>query len=152
MNKQTTGKFLISVSVALSGIVSTMVDLKPGPTSHVYNPTWNPHAIFHDIVMFLLLDQLAVICLWLLWRRSSEPLVGVRIATLLVLAFWTPFYYITSIFPMASLAANQQEMDLVSIMVGGVRLYFNVLIGTAMMVIALIGYWLYRRGGASARN
>jgi len=90
MNKQTTGKVLISVAVALSAIVSTIVDLLPGDTGHVFNHDWNPHAIFHDIVMFLLLDWMAVVSLWLLWRKSSEPLVGVKVATLLVVGFWTP--------------------------------------------------------------
>ena len=146
MNKQTTGKVLISVAVALSAIVSTIVDLLPGDTGHVFNHDWNPHAIFHDIVMFLLLDWMAVVSLWLLWRKSSEPLVGVRVATLLVVGFWTPFYYVTTLFPMASLSANLEEMDKVSFMVGGLRVYFNVLIGSAMLGIALIGYWLYRKG------
>ena len=146
MNNQTTGKALISISVALSAIVSTVVDMLPGDTGHVFNATWNPHAVFHDIVMFLLLDQMALVCLWLLWRKSSEPLTGVRVATLLVLCFWTPFYYVSTIFPMASLSANLAEMDKVSLMVGGQRVYFNVMIGTSMIVVALIGYWLYRRG------
>ena len=106
MNRQTTGKVLISIAVALSAIVSTIVDLLPGDTGHVFNAGWNPHAIFHDIVMFLLLDWMAVVCLWLLWRKSSEPRVGVKVATLLVLGFWTPFYYVSSVFPMASLSAN----------------------------------------------
>jgi hypothetical protein len=146
MNKQLTGKVLISIAVALSAIVSTIVDLLPGDTGHVFNASWNPHAIFHDIVMFLLLDWMAVVCLWLLWRKSSEPLVGVKVATLLVLGFWTPFYYVSTLFPMASLSANLQEVDKVSFLVGGLRVYFNVMIGSAMVVIALIGYWLYGRG------
>ena len=152
MNKQTTGKVLISVAVALSAIVSTMVDMLPGDTGHVFNPTWNPHAVFHDIVMFLLLDQMALVSLWLLWRKSSEPLTGVRVATLLVLCFWTPFYYVSTFFPMASLSANLAEMDKVSVLVGGMRLYFNVMIGTSMIVVALIGYWLYRRGEQQSAN
>ena len=152
MNKQTTGKVLISIAVALSAIVSTMVDMLPGDTGHVFNPTWNPHAVFHDIVMFLLLDQMALVSLWLLWRKSSEPLTGVRVATLLVLCFWTPFYYVSTFFPMASLSANLAEMDKVSVLVGGVRVYFNVMIGTSMMVVALIGYWLYRRGEQQPTN
>ena len=152
MKKQTTGKVLISVAVALSAIVSTMVDMLPGDTGHVFNPTWNPHAVFHDIVMFLLLDQMALVSLWLLWRKSSEPLVGVRVATLLVLCFWTPFYYVSTFFTMASLSANLAEMDKVSVLVGGVRVYFNVMIGTSMMVVALVGLWLYRRGEHQPAN
>ncbi len=51
MNKQTPGKVLISATVTLSVIVSTIVDLMPGHTGHVFNHDWNPHAVFHDIVM-----------------------------------------------------------------------------------------------------
>ena len=152
MDKQKTGKVLISIAIALSAIVSTIVDLLPGDTGHVYNPSWNPHAVFHDIVMFLLLDFMAIVCLWLLWRKSSEELVGVRVATLLVLGFWTPFYYVSSLFPMASLSANLDEMDQVSILVGGMRVYINVMIGTAMIVIALIGYWLYTKDSPRGRT
>ena len=108
--------------------------------------------MFHDIVMFLLLDQLALVSLWLLWRRSSDALIGVRVATLLVLCFWTPFYYVTTIFPLASLSANLADADKVSVVVGGLRLYFNVIIGTSMMVIALIGYWIYHRDDQSAHS
>ena len=149
-NKQTTGEVLISV--ALSAIVSTIVDMLPGDTGHVFNATWNPHAVFHDIVMFLLLDQMALVSLWLLWRKSSEPLIGVRVATLLVLCFWTPFHYVSTFFPMASLSVNLAEMDKVSVLVDGVRLYFNVMIGTSMMVVALIGYRLHRRGEQQPAN
>jgi len=146
MNRRLTGKILLSIAVALSAIVSTLVDLKPGEAGHVFNPTWPPHAIFHDIVMFLLLDWMALVCLWLLWRKSSEPRVAALVSLLLVLGFWTPFYYVTTLFPMSSLSANPAEMQAVSVVVGGMRLYFNVMIGTAMMVIALIGYWLFSKG------
>ena len=68
MNRHLTGKVLVSVSVALTAIVSTLVDLLPGATGHVFNTSWNPHAIFHDVVMFLLLDQIALIALWMIMR------------------------------------------------------------------------------------
>lgn len=75
-----------------------------------------------------------------------------KVATLLVLGFWTPFYYVSTMFPMASLSANLDEMGKVSLLVGGIRVYFNVMIGSAMIVIALIGYWLYGRGAPPARR
>jgi hypothetical protein len=162
MKSQKIGKILISIAVVLSAIVSTIVDLLPGESGHVHNPTWNPHAVFHDIVMFLLLDFMAVVCLWLLWRKSLEPQIGVKVATLLVLGFWTPFYYVTTLFPEASLAAANpttdpvayaNELNAVTFMVGGIRVYFNVVIGTVMVLIALMGYYLYNKGSkASAVN
>lgn len=138
-----TGKVLISFAVALSAIVSTIVDLLP--VGHVYNPGWNPHAVFHDVVMFLLLDWMAVVWLCLLWRKSSESLVGVTVATLLVVGFWFPFYYVTTLFPMASLSVNVAEIEKTSMVIADVRFCVNVMIGTAMIAIALVGYWLYRK-------
>ena len=110
MSSQTAAKVLISVAVALSAIVSTLVDLSTGDAAHVYNPAWHPHAVFHDIVMFLLLDFMALVCLWLLWRKSSEPKVGVKVAALLVVGFWSPFYYVTFLFPTASLSATPDDV------------------------------------------
>jgi hypothetical protein len=146
MSQQTSGKVLLTLAVALSAVVSTLVDLLPGKTGHVFNPEWPAHAIFHDIVMFLMLDWMAIVCLWLLWRKSAEPRVGPLVSLLLVLGFWSPFYYVTVLFPGASLSANPAEMEAVSVVVLGFRLYFNVMIGTALMLMALVGYWLFRRG------
>jgi len=80
MSQQKVGKVFLSLAVSLSAIVSTIVDLLPGDTGHVHNPEWPAHAVFHDIVMFLLLDWMAIVCLWLLWRKSAEPDVGVLVA------------------------------------------------------------------------
>jgi len=146
MSKQTFGKVLLSLAVGLSAIVSTIVDLLPGKLGHVYNPEWPAHAVFHDIVMFLLLDWMAIVCLWLLWRKSTEPRIGALVSLLLVLGFWSPFYYVTTLFPSASLSANPAETEAISVVVLGFRLYFNVMIGTALIVMALIGYGLFRRG------
>ena len=151
MSKKTTGKVLISIAVAVSAIVSTVVDLLPGATAHVYNTTWPPHAIFHDIVMFLLLDWMALVCLWLLWRKSAEPLVAVRVAVLLVLGFATPFFYVTALFPMAGLGLNPANPDQGAVVIGGMHVYVNVIFAAITTVIALIGYWIYRRGDQAQR-
>jgi hypothetical protein len=153
-SKQKTGKILISIAVALTAIVSTIVDLLPGESGHVFNPTWSGHAVFHDIVMFLLLDFMAIVCLWLLWRKSLEPQIAVKVNTLLVLGFWTPFYYVTTFFPQASLAAANEgtpeyssEIQAVTLgSIAGMPIYINVCIGTVMIIIALIGYYLYNKG------
>jgi len=146
MSQQTSGRVLLTLAVGLSAVVSTLVDLLPGKIGHVFNPEWPAHALFHDIVMFLLLDWMAIVCLWLLWRKSGEPRLGPLVSLLLVLGFWSPFYYATVLFPGASLAANPAEMEAVSVVVLGFRLYFNVMIGTGLMLMALVGYWLFHRG------
>lgn len=51
---------------------------------------------------------------------------------------------------MARLSANLQVLDKVSFLVGGLRVYVNVMIGSAMVAIALIGYWQYGRSALPA--
>lgn len=148
MTLQTTGRILVSVAIVLSAAVSTVIDLLPGDRAHVQNPAWHPHAIFHDIVMFLLLDFMAIVCIWLLWRKSTEPGVGIKVGVLLMVGFWSPFYYVTTLFPQASLSASPQDVSKGAILVSWMPfpLYINVLVGTAMLTIAAVGYCLYRRG------
>lgn len=45
--------------------------------------------------------------LWLLWRRSPEPLVAVKAASLLALSFWTTLFYVNSLVPDSSLWAGE---------------------------------------------
>jgi hypothetical protein len=148
MTRQTLGKVLISSAIVLSAIVSTGIDLSYGDTAHVHNAAWHPHAIFHDVVMFLLLDFMGIVCLWLLWRKSSEPEVGVRVAALLMLGFWSPFYYVTTLVPAASLAATPENVSNGALIVSWAPfpLYINVLVGTFLLAITAVGYFLYRGG------
>jgi len=96
-----TGKILVTLALLLTGLVSTAVDNLPG--GHMNDPRWVPHAKFHDAAMFLLLDGVCLLALWLVWRRSFEPLVGIGAEVLVVAAFWTLFLYITTLYPQASL-------------------------------------------------
>ena len=148
MTSQTLGKLLLSTALALSAVVSTVVDLSHGDTAHVHNPAWHPHAVFHDIVMFLLLDFMAVVCIWLLWRKSNEPKIGVNVAALLMIGFWSPFYYVTTLFPAASLSATPDDVSKGALLVSWLPfpLYINVLVGTALLAIAAVGYFLYCNG------
>ena len=85
---------------------------------------------------------------WLLWRRSKEPKVGAQVSTLLMIGFWTPFYWITFVFPDASLAANQENPAASAVIVDWLPwpLYYNVLVGTILLTMAGVGYWVFRGG------
>lgn len=148
MTRQMLGKVFISSAIVLSAMVSTGIDLSYGDTAHVRNAAWHPHAIFHDIVMFLFLDFMGLVCLWLLWRKSSEPDVGVRVAALLMVGFWSPFYYVTTLFPAASLAATPEKVSNGAILVSWAPfpLYINVLVGTFLLATTAVGYVLYVGG------
>jgi hypothetical protein len=162
MNKIVVGRTIIALSATLGAIGSTIIDNVAGPNAHIRAvSTWPPHALFHDAAMFLLLDGVTLMCLWLLFRRSREPEVGARATTLLVLAYWTPFFYITTLYPQASLAPtspvghpyNISNFELweptikrVTPVILGIPIHANAVVGAMWVVIALVGYAIFRRG------
>jgi hypothetical protein len=98
------GRSILSFVLVVGAVVSTAVDWN---TSHLFNPTWHPHARFHDALFLLIIDAMSPIALWLLWRRSKEPEIGLKVAALLSAAIWTPFFYITPLIPGTSLLAAE---------------------------------------------
>ena len=162
MNKITVGRTIIGLAAALGSIGSTIVDNIPGANAHMLAvATWPPHALFHDAAMFLLLDGVTLICLWLLFRRSREPEIGARVTTFFVMAYWTPFFYITTLFPQASLVPtspvglpfNNSNYALwdsaakrVTPIIFGTPVHVNALVGAMWIAIAVIGYVILRRG------
>jgi hypothetical protein len=162
MNKIVVGRTIIALSATLGAVGSTIIDNVAGPNAHIRAvSTWPPHALFHDAAMFLLLDGATLICLWMLFRRSREPEVGARVTTLLVLAYWTPFFYITTLYPQASLAPtspvghpyNISNFELweptikrVTPVVLGMPIHANAIVGAMWVAIVLVGYTIFRRG------
>jgi hypothetical protein len=65
------GRVLITLAL-ISTIVGPL--LADWNESHVFNPEWPPHARFHDVTGLSVTAGMALIGLWLLWRRSA----GVR--------------------------------------------------------------------------
>lgn len=162
MNKITVGRTTIGLAALLGSIGSTIVDNVGGIDAHMQAVNrWPPHALFHDAAMFLLLDGVTLICLWLLFRRSREPEIGARVTTLFVTAYWTPFFFITTLYEQASLvpsspvglpyhlsnfslwdAASKQATPVVF----GFPVYVNGLVGAMWIAITLMGYALFRKG------
>ena len=128
------GRSVLSFVLVAGGVLSILVDWN---TTHLFNPDWPPHAVFHDWAMINLLNGVSACGLWLLWRRSPEPEVGIKMATLIPLIFWSAFFYTTTLLPNSSLMDNP-PFALPS--VGGVTIYPNAVIGFVLTVLALIGY------------
>ncbi|MBE9205107.1 hypothetical protein IQ244_00855 [Nostoc sp. LEGE 06077] len=138
MSKQKLSRILLSVVIVNTAVVSVAVDWN---ATHIFNPTWVPHARFHDVVMLWLLSSLSVVALWLLWRRSLEPDISVTVATLVPVLFWTPFFFATLLVPGTSLSALPDEpLPLIV----GIPIYPNVVVATINEILAAISYWLYR--------
>jgi hypothetical protein len=79
------------------------------------------------------------IAIWLLWRRSTEPEVGVKVALLVQLALWTPFFYLTLVVPGTSLAEAVQPQ------IAGMVIAPQVIIGIIILVLTAWGYRLASR-------
>lgn len=137
MLSQKIGRILISVVVVNTAVVSTIVDWN---SSHIFNPAWPPHARFHDVAMLHLLDGVSILGLWLMWRRSAEPEIGVRVAALVPIIFWAAFFYTTFLVPGTSLLASPDESPP---SFAGIPLYPNVVLATINVVLSTLGYWLY---------
>ena len=144
MKRNKFGKFILSFVLVVGAIVSTAVDWN---TTHLFNPAWHPHARFHDALFLLFLDATTLVMLWLLWRRSAEPAVGIAAVALYSAAVWTPFLYIEALIPGTSLLASA---DVPVLRVAGMVLAPNLLIAIVMLVLTIAGYWLGRDVGTDA--
>ncbi len=131
-------RILLSVVLVSTAVVSVAVDWS---TTHIFNPEWHAHAKFHDVVMLWLLSGMSIMALWLLWRRSTEPDVAYTVAMLVPVVFWSPFFFTTLVIPGTSLQADLNEAPPV---VAGIPVYPNVAIATISVILALLGYSLYR--------
>jgi hypothetical protein len=143
MKRNKFGKFILSFVLVVGAIVSTAVDWN---TTHLFNPAWHPHARFHDALFLLFLDATTLVMLWLLWRQSTEPAVGIKAAALYSAAVWTPFLYIEAFIPGTSLLASA---DVPVLSVAGMVLAPNLIIAIVMIVLTIAGYWLGRDADAN---
>jgi hypothetical protein len=132
------GKILISAVLIGDAIVSTAVDWND---SHLFNPAWTAHARFHDASMLNLLWGVTVLGLWLMWRRSSEPEVGVKAAALIPVIYRIAFLYITWVIPGTSLSPSAELPP----HIGPIPIYGNVIAALVSIGLSLLGYWVYRR-------
>ena len=139
MPKQKTAKILLSVLVVVTTLVSIVADWN---SSHVFSPDWPPHAKFHDIMLLTLLVGLLPLLLWLLWRKSSEPEVAVKVTTAILLIFWGSFY-LNYLVPGTSPRAFP---DVPPPSLWGVPLYPNMVVAAIIIVLSLVAYGLYSGG------
>jgi hypothetical protein len=92
-------RWLLTFILAAQAVSSFALDWSP---NHLLNPLWHPHARFHGGLLLFFLAGASATGLWLLWRRSLEPQVGVTVAALIALSFWTPLLYAGLLVPGSS--------------------------------------------------
>ena len=138
MNRRTLGKAILSFVLVVGAVVSTAVDWN---TTHLFNPVWHPHARFHDALFLMILDAMTLVALWLLWRQSKEPEIGVKVAALFAAAVWTPFFYIEALIPGTSLLAAE---DVPVLRVAGRSFPPNLIVAAVLFLLTVVAYWLAR--------
>ena len=144
MNRLHLSRALLSGLLIVSTAASFLLDWKP---NHLLNPAWHPHARFHGGLLLFTLAGVSLTALWLLWRRSREPVVAIRAATLLLLAYWTPLFYVNSLVPGSSLWAGPvgQEPRW-----GETIVYPNLIVAGIFVLLAIAAALVAREGPASA--
>lgn len=117
--------------------------------NHLLNPLWHPHARFHGALLLFFLAGVSVIGIWLLWRRSLEPELGVRVAALVSIAYWTPLFYVPFLLPSSSWWAGRAGAEP---RVHGMVLYPNLIVAGLFLAATLAALWLSRRGGNGSQE
>lgn len=64
------GRVLIAVSSVYTGAGSYAFDWNP---THIHNPSWPPHAKFHNAQTMSMGVALALTTVWQLWKRTDDP-------------------------------------------------------------------------------
>ncbi len=144
MKRSKLGRSILSFVLVVGAVVSTAVDWN---ATHLFNPAWHPHARFHGALFLLILDAMSLIALWLLWRPSREPEIGLKVAALFSTAVWTPFFYIEALIPGASLLAAD---DVPVVKVGGMTFAPNLIVAAVLFMLTVIAYWLARDASSDA--
>src|SRR5436190_9052252 len=108
MSRILAGRTLLTLTMAATTVLSFVLDWSP---NHLLNPLWHAHARFHGALLLFLLAGMSGTAIWLLWRKSSEPEVALRVAALLSLSFWTPLFYIDSVLRGSTSCAGAAAAD-----------------------------------------
>ncbi len=132
------GKLLMTFVLASGAVMAFPLDWG---ANHLLSPLWHPHARFHGALLLFLLAGVSATGLWLLWRKSSEPAVGVKAAALISASYWTPFFFITSLLPQSTAWAG--DPDRIPKLAGH-SFYPNMLMAGVYLLLTAAAYALGR--------
>jgi hypothetical protein len=139
MSNLTIGRMILTCVLVVGAILGFALDWRD---NHLLNPLWHAHAKFHGALLLFLLGGVSAVGVWILWRRSTEPHVGVKVAALISASFWTPFFYVTFILPGSTLWAGAPGGVP---HLAGIVIYPNAVTAAIFLIMTTIGYGLARR-------
>ena len=140
MIRRNRGRLLLSLVLVFVGFGSIPVDFN---STHIFNPAWPPHARYHDVMLLTVWVGLALMALWLLWRRSAEPQIGLIVATLVPLIS-TGAFFVALLVPGAS---PMLSPDLPPPELAGLPILPNLAAAAVLFVLTLVAAWLCWRDG-----
>jgi hypothetical protein len=138
MHQPTLAKIIMSLVLALGAVSSFVLDWSP---NHLLNPAWHPHARFHGALLLFFLGGVSATGIWLLWRKSSEPLLAVKVASLISVSFWIPLFFIPFLLPSSTWWAGEPGAEP---RIEGQIVYPNLVVAGFFILATLAGYWLGR--------
>lgn len=138
MDKARLGRLILTFVLVGGAIMSFILDWR---ANHLLNPLWHPHARYHSAILLFLFAGVASVGAWLLWRRSKEPGVAFTAASLISLAYWTPFYYVPFLLPSASYWAGTPGREP---RIAGAIVYPNLVVISIFVLLTVAGWWLGR--------
>jgi len=133
----TISRWLITVAAVVSGLIPPLVDLT---ATHVFHPDWMPHARLHAVWQLATNSGLALLALYLMWVKSSNGLLRIRMAGLIGLCVYGGFFVSALTHPLFGGALADDQGGVPTVM----GLYGNVMAFTPMLILVIIGLWLSR--------
>jgi hypothetical protein len=137
--RQELAKRIMTCVLVAQAILGFVLDWSP---NHLLNPEWHAHARFHGALLLFLLTGVSGTGIWLLWRKSKEPEVAIKVAGLIAFSFWTPFFYVTYLLPSSTLWAGQPGTVP---HIAGWTFYPNVAVAAIFLVITAAAWRLAAR-------
>ena len=138
MDRSLLGKSLLTLILVGGALMSFILDWR---ANHLLNPLWHPHARYHAAILLFLFAGVASVATWLLWRPSREPRVALTAASLISLAYWTPFFYVPYFLPISSYWAGLPGHEP---RITGMIVYPNLLVVGVCVLLTATGWWLGR--------
>jgi hypothetical protein len=133
MGRNVIGKCLLTFVLIGGAVMSFILDWS---SNHLLSPLWHPHARYHAAILLLLFAGAACVATWLLWRPSKEPHVAFTAASLLSLAYWTPFFYVPLLLPQSSYWAGVLSHEP---RISGVMVYPNLIVVAVFVILTAAG-------------
>ena len=135
------GKLLISLVAIFTSVSPYLADWN---VTHIYNPSWPPHAKFHNaqtMVLGALLGLLAIYCLW--FRRSVSEQRKLNEGVVLASLYWLA--QIPAVFFPGTALTDQGINSVKMPIILGIEFNQLTLNITVIFPLLILGYYLGRK-------